>query len=221
VSEAWQILTIFSPALPSPYGFFHFFRCVIIRSAAVTIRSGSVPARTFAPTSTVSGRSVFSRSVTQGTFRIHASSWRPPESVSTSDACASSSRKSRYPIGCVMVMPSEGRLKSRSIFWVRGCIGKMTGTEYFFESDDRAAMMPASRSCTSTFSARWAVARKYLPGDRSISFRTVERFCAIERFWNTASTTVLPVTWIFLASIPSCSRLSRDNPVGAKRRSEI
>ena len=46
------------------------------------------------PTSAVAGRSVFSRSVRQGTLRIVVSSWMPPELVSTSFAEDISFRKS-------------------------------------------------------------------------------------------------------------------------------
>src|SRR5207249_2970408 len=54
-----------------------------IRRAAATILSVSAPTRTFVPRDSVIGRSVFSRRVRQGTPRMEASSWIPPESVKT------------------------------------------------------------------------------------------------------------------------------------------
>src|SRR5438067_2536441 len=47
-----------------------------------------VPARRFVPSVMVTGRSVFSRSVTHGTPSTVVSSCTPPESVSTMRACA-------------------------------------------------------------------------------------------------------------------------------------
>src|SRR5262249_2063370 len=49
--------------------------------AAATALAGSVPTSWLVPTSTVTGRSVFSRSVRQGTPSAVVSSWMPPESV--------------------------------------------------------------------------------------------------------------------------------------------
>ncbi|MCX6651937.1 MAG: hypothetical protein NT137_01070 [Methanomassiliicoccales archaeon] len=63
--------------------------------AAFRIRVGSIPADKFEPTTRVSGRSVFSRRVTQGTFKMHASSWMPSESVRIKRAEDCSCRKSR------------------------------------------------------------------------------------------------------------------------------
>ena len=65
-----MISIIRSPDFPSPNGFFQERGLPIIIYAALTIDWGSTPAITFAPTSTVSGRSVESRIVTQGTLRM-------------------------------------------------------------------------------------------------------------------------------------------------------
>src|SRR5882672_11377161 len=67
----------------------------MIASAAATMRSGSSPTSWFVPCSTVIGRSVFSRSVRQGTPRAVVSSCRPPESVSVIFELLHSFRKSR------------------------------------------------------------------------------------------------------------------------------
>ena len=58
-------------------------------------RSRFVPTTTFVPASTVTGLSVDSRSVTHGMPSTVASSWTPPESVSTTLASARRPRKSR------------------------------------------------------------------------------------------------------------------------------
>lgn len=50
---------------------------------AATMRDGSTPTIRLVPWVTVIGRSVFSRSVRQGTPSAVLSSWAPPESVST------------------------------------------------------------------------------------------------------------------------------------------
>ena len=67
------------------------------RRSAGTRRSapGSRPSTVFVPSSTVTGRSVRSRSVKHGTPSADVSSCTPPESVSTNRASASSARKSR------------------------------------------------------------------------------------------------------------------------------
>src|SRR6266568_1727531 len=66
-----------------------------ICSAQRRIRSGSSPTRRLLPSVTVTGRSVFSRSVMHGTPSTVVSSWTPPESVSTSRALTCSFKKSR------------------------------------------------------------------------------------------------------------------------------
>lgn len=58
------------------------------------IREGSSPSSVFVPALTVTGRSVFSRSVKQGIPRYVLSSWIPPESVSAAPASAWSDRNS-------------------------------------------------------------------------------------------------------------------------------
>ncbi len=62
---------------------------------AVRMRLGSVPTTLLVPSVTVIGRSVFSRRVMQGTPSAVASSWMPPESVSTRRASPMSSSISR------------------------------------------------------------------------------------------------------------------------------
>src|SRR2546429_1188314 len=74
------------PALPFPAS---------VSRAAATILPGSVPTSRFVPWEMVMGRSVFSRSVRQGTPRAVVSSWMPPESVRTSLALLRRQRKSR------------------------------------------------------------------------------------------------------------------------------
>ena len=76
----------------------------------------SVPARTFDPTSSVSGRSVFSPRVTHGTPRMHASSCRPPESVMIKRAFDSRRRKEGWVMGFVRVIKGAVRLKWVIIF---------------------------------------------------------------------------------------------------------
>ena len=60
-----------------------------------TIRSGSRPTMRLTPVSTVTGRSVLSRRVRQGTPSTVASSWRPPESVRQTAASDRSFTKSK------------------------------------------------------------------------------------------------------------------------------
>ena len=86
---------ILSAALPSPYGLVHSLFNLLIRLAESRILCGSNPARTLHPILMVSGLSVFSRKVTHGTFRMQASSWTPPESVSTNSAFFNILRKVR------------------------------------------------------------------------------------------------------------------------------
>ena len=85
--EKWSSIasTIRSAACPSqsggtaPGG-----SCAASSSAGTSaIRSGASPSRTFVPSSTVTGRSVLSRSVKHGIPRNVVSSWIPPESVRT------------------------------------------------------------------------------------------------------------------------------------------
>jgi hypothetical protein len=123
-------------ASPFPNGLSLVRGISVIWRAAARIFSGFVPTRTLEPTSIVSGHSVLSRRVTQGTFKIQLSSWTPPESVMRSDAVASNMRNSRYPTGSITWIPSVERENSRTIFWVRGCMGKTNGnpkcSETFF-----------------------------------------------------------------------------------------
>ena len=53
---------------------------------SATMRSSSVPIRRTVPAVTASGRSVFSRITSTGLPSDGASSWTPPESVSTTSA---------------------------------------------------------------------------------------------------------------------------------------
>ena len=64
-----------------------------------SIAAGSVPIRRLVPCETVTGRSVLSLIVKQGTPRYVVSSWTPPESVITARAFCSRARKSTYPTG--------------------------------------------------------------------------------------------------------------------------
>jgi len=58
----------------------------------------------FAPTYTVSGLSVLYLRVMQGTLRMQASSWTPPESVQTIFAFFRSLRNSKYPSGSIILI---------------------------------------------------------------------------------------------------------------------
>lgn len=90
-----MMFRIFFAVVPSPKGFVHVRGLVVIALAADKILSGLVPASMLAPTATVSGRSVLSRRVTQGTCRMQVSSWTPPESVRTSLALLCSTKNAR------------------------------------------------------------------------------------------------------------------------------
>ena len=72
-----------SPHRSSPKGWAQSGVRRTMTLAASRTLSGSRPLTMFAPISTVSTHSVLSRRVTQGTRKIHASCWTPPESVST------------------------------------------------------------------------------------------------------------------------------------------
>src|SRR5580765_6822523 len=69
------------------------------RANSCIILSESEPTSTFVPWVKVTGRSVFSRKVIQGTPKIVVSSCTPPESVRTTLAQDMRWRKSRYPNG--------------------------------------------------------------------------------------------------------------------------
>ena len=84
---------IFWEAFSSPKGFGNFLSFPDISShfsrileASLIIFCVFVPTRRFAPRFTVSGHSVFSRSVMHGVFSQKASFCIPPESVRTSAA---------------------------------------------------------------------------------------------------------------------------------------
>ena len=87
------------------------------------ILSEDTPARILAPTSIVSGLSVLSRRVTQGTLRMQASSWTPPESVRISLALLSSWRKPRKSVGSISLISCGLRPNLAIIFWERGWMG--------------------------------------------------------------------------------------------------
>ena len=103
------------------------------------------------------GRSVRARSVTHGTPSTVVSSWRPPESVSTTAAPSDSDSISMYPSGSVVI--SRPRLPSRpnssTFFRVRGCIGKTTGMV--------SAMGRTSSSTGSNCSITRAICRACVP----------------------------------------------------------
>jgi len=62
------------PESPFPKGFSQFLLTFNMSSTEFNIFSGSCPAKIFEFTKIVSGLSVFSRNVTQGIFKIQASS---------------------------------------------------------------------------------------------------------------------------------------------------
>ena len=68
------ISRILSPALPFPKGFPQVFSLLSMVLVQLIILSGAAPASMLALTSMVSGLSVLSRSVTQGTERMQDSS---------------------------------------------------------------------------------------------------------------------------------------------------
>jgi len=86
-----------APVLPSHFSgmppFFHW--PANRRSSAEASAAGSVPNISLVPTVTVSGRSVVSRSVMQGTPITVVSSVMPPESVITAFAFFTSQLNSR------------------------------------------------------------------------------------------------------------------------------
>lgn len=86
-----------SPARPSQSSGILAARRVPARNAAYAPArpAASAPTSVFVPSVIVTGRSVLSRSVKQGTPRTVVSSWIPPESVSTSAAWSMSARNSR------------------------------------------------------------------------------------------------------------------------------
>ena len=85
------------------------------RAAASTALGASRPTSAVVPSSTPSHRGVERRSTTTGTPNHDASSWRPPESVTTTRAPAIASSISRYRSGAASVTPSgAARAPSRS-----------------------------------------------------------------------------------------------------------
>ncbi len=113
----------------------------------------------------VTGRSVFSRSVRQGTPSTVVSSCTPPESVSTMRAPSLIERKSRYPSGSSGTIPESFRPaelaryrdnpKLSIFFRVRGCMGKKTGSSA--ASALTALRIPCSVRASSTFEGRCSV----------------------------------------------------------------
>lgn len=95
VCLAFRVFSICFAVVPSPKGLGQVLGFCRIVLAAFWMRFGSVPARMFASTVTVSGRSVLSLRVMQGTFRMQVSSWTPPESVKTSFALLSNTKNER------------------------------------------------------------------------------------------------------------------------------
>ena len=114
---------IVSPVFPLPKGFSQVVWAISMILTLFIILSGLVPARMFDPTSIVSGRSVLSRSVTQGTLRMQVSSCTPPESVRTTRAFCSSCKNERKSIGVSRVIPVVSRLNCLIFFQVRGWMG--------------------------------------------------------------------------------------------------
>src|SRR5690606_15079368 len=99
--SAWTITSaIRSPALPSPYGFaarairWRAVSSPSSRCASSNMRRRLVPTSRATPASIPSGRSVTSRRTRTGVPKLGASSWIPPESVSTRTARRSAATRS-------------------------------------------------------------------------------------------------------------------------------
>src|SRR5439155_516128 len=184
--------------------------------AAETARAGSVPTSWFVPISTVTGRSVFSRSVRQGTPSAVVSSWMPPESVSTRRASAIRARKSTYPSGSTSFSP-RGSNPAGSRARVRGWMGNTTGIEA--ATCASAQSNPESAAGSSTFAGRCRVASAY-PLRESSSRSWIRLSRARGRAASRESIITFPTKCTRAGSIPSLRRFSSPSRDGVKSRSE-
>ena len=137
--------------------------------AAADARRAPTPLRTLLPHSTVSGRSVVSRTVTAGTPMMQHSSCTVPLSVSTQRASRSSATKSKKPNGSYGRSASSSRLSPKAL--------EALARARVDAEDQRAARAPRrrraplgagdrSRSSKSTVSWRWTVSSRYPPASR-------------------------------------------------------
>ncbi len=125
--------------------------------------------RRLVPWVIVMGRSVFGRTVRQGTPSIVVSSCTPPESVTTSAAPRTSERNSTYPSGSMIVRLSPvTRPASARRPRPRGCSGTTIGTCSLTAST--ASTSSRADSGSSTFPGRCSVATAYRSGRARRSF---------------------------------------------------
>ena len=180
-----------------------------MRNASATTVSGRVPTTRLVPWLTVTGRSVFWRSVRHGTPSIVVSSWMPPESVSTRRARLIRATKSRYPSGGRQTSPrvapaSVASAPSRAR--TRGWTGKTIGSR---RPIVRSA--PSSSSSTSGSSTLAGRCRVRTANGRPVrrSRSTIVEALQRIRDASRASAMTLPTKWIFSGAAPSRRRLAR------------
>src|SRR6185503_2443864 len=199
------------PRLPSPRR---------TRATAAAIRAGSVPASALVPSSTVSGRSVFSRQVTHGTPSAVVSSCSPPESVRVKVASFQRLRNSMYESGGVRQTPGPRSAACPfSLARVRGWTGKISGSSR--ETSPSARTRRASVAGSSTLEARCSVTTPYR---WKRFFRSEDPRLAVPRrsVWYTRLSTMTWPTWKMRSqALPSRTRLSTAAGSVTKKKSEI
>src|ERR1041385_3329297 len=195
------IPTIRSAAWPSPKG---FPPLVIARwatgavrrwLASSTIMSRSVPTSLPKPDSTTSGRSVTPRRMSTGWCIAGASSWMPPESVSTSTERRITSIMSGYSSGSRRVMPLTPLSSGKTISRTKGlrCTGMTISTPGWSSTSRRKAAQTLRRFWP-RFSRRWMVARITCFLSQGNAFRVSSSKMPSCRMHRSASTMVFPVT---------------------------
>ena len=166
----------------------------------------------------VIGRSVFGRTVTQGTPNQVVSSWRPPESVITSPASLINPSISRYGSGSSRRTPSPAPTVRRSVRMracVRGCTGNSTGPSA--ASCPRAPSNSHSVAASSTLAGRCSVAMVYSPRATPCA-RGAASARAAGIVAMRESIITLPTKWMRSADSPSRQRFSAASREGANSR---
>jgi hypothetical protein len=209
-----------SPALPSPYGLLVAPRPAgpAAPAAAATIRPGSVPTSRATPPPLPSGRSVTSRSTSTGVPKLGASSWMPPESVMASAAGAVRAAGPGSPAVRVSRMRGWPPAALRGGPHVRVRVHRIEQHHILVLSATSRSAPNASRSGAPNDSRRCAVtSTSRRPDAAPRAARGSSAVCGTAAIRWSASTTVLPVTWMEPAGTFSASRWSR----APRRRREV